>query len=334
MPVPTLQPSAGWTFDLLVFLEVQLPARGLAARFATGTPQQRQSMAVYLGRSLNGEAPAGDVVEAARSALDIDLLLRADPRRLIASAIERPPAGFVGALGRIGPNPLAPAFYDELFRALAANGSSARVLRQLRAINETTLQILEVLPPDLHIVRLVERLNAIEEAREVRAMWRLFQRHDVATAECLHCLRQAARAGDPLGFLWTWSHRIAFPLNPVPESPNYKPVRDGRELRRLGRTWRNCAASLLIELLDGYYSLALMTLTDGREVIVQIERHDGGYRLVDVLGSRNRRVPSVLRQEVEAFVMQFGVKPRLAARHDGEWAPLRKIANRCIRWLL
>jgi hypothetical protein len=114
--------------------------------------------------------------------------------------------GLVGALNRIGDNPLHPLKYRTLVRMLREpDQRRARVLKQVEVISETTLSVLRVLDPTFLYPDIVKRFRSTASVQAFNAAVDLIRR--VVPSVTDEDLLASLKALGPTSGLDTWSQR-------------------------------------------------------------------------------------------------------------------------------
>jgi hypothetical protein len=311
----------GWALSAVARIDVEVP--GFAGHFLRAGAERRQAIAAALSRMSDVEA-----AQAAKS------FLTAKTREIIISAFGACPHGLLGALAKAGHQPHSAAFYHKLYRIFDAprrRPNAARCIQQLRTISEAKLGSITKLPEVLRLPTLVESLPTAEDASGFVWLWRRLLQAGTSERELLHSLRQASRVGSLDGFAETWASRIDFPACPIPRSERFRPLANGREVKREALRFRNCAAEMLPSLLDGRRHLGIFTCTDAVEVIVEMRRTDNGVFIDDVHGFQNGTVATTHRREVLRFGTAHGVASRFATARS-PWAVLHRLGLHSLRW--
>lgn len=311
----------GWALSAVARIDVEVA--GFAGHVLRAGAERRQAIAAALSTM-----PIEAAAVAAKS------FLAANTREIISSAFSTCPDGLVGALAKAGHQPHSPSFYVKLHRIFDApqrRPSAKRCVQQLRTINEAKLGVIVKLPEILRLPTLVDLLATPDDAVGFVWLWRRLLQAGTSERELIHSLRQASRAGSLAGFAETWASRIDFPACPIPQSVRFRPLSNGREVKKEALRFRNCAAELLPSLLDGRRHLGVFTCTDAVEVIVEMRRTDHGVFIDKVHGFNNDTVATAQRREVLKFGKAHGVPSRFAIARS-PWAVLHRLGMNSLRW--
>jgi hypothetical protein len=248
----TSRPRAisGWPLDHLISLDALYPG---ILRFAFQASSLRRQ-GIFL--TLSHLRPGSPEDLAARLARSTDLPASPDPLATIATALVtlrvrdlvqalHPGVdGLVGALNRIGDNPLHPLKYRTLVRMLREpDQRRARVLKQVEVISETTLSVLRVLDPTFLYPDIVKRFRSTASVQAFNAAVDLIRR--VVPSVTDEDLLASLKALGPTSGLDTWAQRwvtkAEFPiLPPIQDDEDWRVLRTGEAMAEAGQRFRNC----------------------------------------------------------------------------------------------
>src|SRR5215203_3257398 len=170
-----------------------------AALLSTGTTEA-------LGNALGLVGPSG---RDALGAIARGLVVR-KPSAIVQAVFGSVPDSFLGALARLGPDPLSePRLYRDLHTLFAdpEQRNRARLLRQTPgAISETKVRIALALDPVLVCQQVFDSLQKPEEVEQLHAALNLIRRTvSTATDEALSTsLKQLEPGGDPSDWAKAW----------------------------------------------------------------------------------------------------------------------------------
>jgi hypothetical protein len=216
--------------------------------------------------------------------------------------------GFVGALSRIGHDPLHPVTYRRLLAILTRpeHRHRAKVLRQVPKITSSTLSVLMALKPPFVLPELVERFHSAGDVLQFEAALALIQnvQHYLSNRD----LVQSIKALGPHADLGSWVSRMVGKASRFPVQP---PVHGDREfewlssadaLRRAGRKFNNCLESKIPLCALG--RVAYLEFKPS-PAVVSLESLSGGHFLLDgIFGVANARVAgevaNTIRRKLEA----------------------------------
>ncbi len=223
------------------------------------------------------------------------------------------PAGFLGALKRLGPDPLPePALYRLLYDLFSRpeHRQRAKVLGQISGqITANQIRVLNRLDAVLvhpKILRRTYQVNAAEDANAALALIRatVSTVTDAALRQSIEAMRPKADLGDLFG---GWLEKMDRPVFPPPiplDDPDLELIASGDALRRMGRLYRNCLAQRVAAVAAN--TQTFLAWRHGPVAIAELRRlSTGGYVLVQVHGNRNRSLdPSVaraIREKLESY---------------------------------
>jgi hypothetical protein len=250
----TSRPRAvsGWAIDHLIALDAAHPG---ILRFALqASPLRRQGIFLTLAHLRRGSAT--DL--AARLSHASDLPRSADPLAVIASALMEQRVrdivqalhpgvdGLTGALNKIGDGALHQLKYRMLVRMLAdPDQRRANVLKQMRAISETTLSVLRVIDPAfLHPdPDLIQRFRSTASVEGFNAVVDLIRRivPAVADADLLASVKALGSASSLDGWAQRWLAKAEFPmLPPIHDDKEWRVLGSGEAMQEAAARFRNC----------------------------------------------------------------------------------------------
>jgi hypothetical protein len=247
-----LRPISGWPLDHLISLDALSPG---ILRFAIqASPLRRQG--IFL--TLSYLRPGSPADLAARLARTTDLPTSHDPLATIATALvtlrvrdlahalHPGVEGLLGALNRIGDNPLHPLKYRTLVRMLhEPDQRRARVLKQVEVISEATLSVLRVLDPAFLSPDIVKRFRSTASVEAFNATVDLIRR--VVPNVTDEDLRASLKALGPASGLDSWAQRWVAKaefegLPPIEDDDDWRVLRSGEAMREAAQRYRNCLA--------------------------------------------------------------------------------------------
>jgi hypothetical protein len=158
----------------------------LLRRVLIGSPLRRQ--VVFLTLSFMRSDPAGEVKDRLRSLADpvcwasnpdaeISLILGSRRARDITDVLVGRIKGLVGALSRLGDDPMHPYKYRQLVDSLRSTTSHrAKVLRQLEVITPVSLMVLNLLEDAFVHPEMVRRFATVQQVQDFNSTVRLIRR--------------------------------------------------------------------------------------------------------------------------------------------------------------
>lgn len=321
-----IAPLRGWALDRVVALDRHFP--GVAGSFLRASPERRQIVASLLAAERNGTstAPVNNIPDIERARI----IANADHRTILVAGYGAPPVGMRGALSRAGSQPHAPRFYTYLYQLLAnpRGQTHASTIMQLPRLNLVKLRVIRLLPPDLQSPALVSTIADIETARDVATLTALMAANGIEREALSQALR-GVRTRKQLAELWKrWCLKLAFPVQPVADSPEVLSVTSAAALRRMGLKYHNCAEHYLSEVLEGRAAFCEFT-GHGRGLVVQLRKSSECWVIEDVHASHNGPVRQDSRAAAISYFAELGIFERERSRRmHGNWASMRRLTNR------
>jgi hypothetical protein len=240
-------------------------------------------------------------------------LMAARAREIVQAVFGDVPDGFLGALNRIGDEPLRnPGLYFTLFDIFSDPQHRVRrnVLRQRSgSITATHIEVISRLDPILIHLNVLNRLYGASQADDANAALALV-RSTVSSATDEVIRQSIENLGEKadLGALFNrWLERVDRPpvRLPIPEDyPDLAVLTSGKAMTSLGRRFRNCASSRIIYLAQGAQVLLEWRHPPG--LVGQCHRLTNGmWVLTEVYAKSNGRVDPVaaaaLRKKLETL---------------------------------
>lgn len=311
----------GWTTDSLVQLDPLAP--GLISRVLTASPKSRQAIFTVLASRLL-IAEHNDTFRRVDDGDDANLafvLREGRPREILDYAFGHVPEGWLGALERLGGQPMSSLNgYVKLHRVFAEpkHQRRAEALGRVGQITEKMLAVLDTLDARWVHVEALKRLHDVTAARDFNRAVAFVQSvsskaTDEAVAAAIARLAPTARLS---GIVRRYVRRAdRFPSHPLHGDDDMRPLTLARDFIEAARRYRNCLASMIDRALIGQVAFAefrgeaiveLRPLTLGR-----------GWLLDAVHVARNAHVPTSLAQEVERKCAAIGI-PSFDQRDTGE----------------
>jgi hypothetical protein len=308
----------GWLLNRLVQLD--LPHPGLISHFYTSSNERRHVISAFLAV----DRPSSDFRNPGEVAW---LLRRGGHDVILAAAYGDVPPGLRGALTRTD-TAVQPRRYYAYLRSLLASPdlSLRRFVERLPPITLEKLRVARALPADARRPDIVGRLTNLRHARDLALFLDLVAHHGADRTAMIaafqgqkRSLRDVARH---------WSLKTSFPPHPIPESPAYKPINSGSELRDVAHRCRNCVRVYIADILDGVCTFAIFNREDREHAVVHLQRAGGeAWALQGLHGPSNLAVSRELREQAEAYLEQHGIVIRRRARARLKFDPVRRLTG-------
>jgi len=324
---PHPKPYSGWVLDRAVALDHSCPGL-LAASFRFGA-QRRQAMFLLLAfievlgaheiaSHLRCSEIALEFKNADTSALFGQAILRARrPRDLIRAILAGPPVGLLGALGRLGPDPVgeAPIYYELARMFLSrdpADRRRAKVLGQISGdLVGAQVLIVGMLDPMLLHPAFVATVYEVRQVADIHKALTFVRQHcSGATDEAIRAsLGRIKPGGHRSDLIKGWAARF----DRVPTmldtrgDPTLKVLGSAAALADAGRRYRNCLTTKIFETVLGAHLYVEFKPNDRHEpgVIAELRRTNQGFLLEGLHAANNRRVlphrASMIRDKLAAL---------------------------------
>lgn len=314
-----IAPVEGWMLDAIVAYDARYP--GFAGHYLRSSVERRQVIAALFssGRHLG------------KSVSD-DLLARGKHNAILADAFDCVPTGFRRALAKSGPKPHQPDYYTTLRDMLDSGPSRViDVVRQSPTLNPERLQIIKSLPFDLCDIRIVNRIESVRQAQDLKNTVEFFHNRTAKRDELVNALMTSKK---PLtSVMRRWCRNIQYIDHPIPRSERYRPIVDGVELHAIARRYQNCSRNYTVAALTGESAFGEFTAQD-TNVLLCFEKHKGIWTLEGAYGRRNRSLKEGVEADARKFAEQHGIPGRWDVRHseDGVEKALQRIIRPYSDW--
>jgi len=320
----------GWLGPKLIAYDEQAPS--LLRKTLQSAPLRRQ--AVFAALAFEVIEQKHEPILTSRREPDDDefaLLLR-DGRApdIIEAVYGAVPDGFLGALERIGANPLRPAHYVRLFSMFACGDrQKANALRHIGQITDHSVQIVDELLPLLVDGKVVARLENRLKARELNQAVAFIRR--VATRATDASIANAIRTMAPHSTLRSLVSRHLSRADRFPPQPfthdtddEITPLDSAQSLIMAGYRHKNCLRRNLGRALTGAVAFA-----EFRNLILELKPlSGGGWILADVHTHKNGLVAPDDEQAAKDKCASLGVPHIVEAVNSEGWEAVVRITGR------
>ena len=314
----------GWPTDPLTRLDDL--SSGLISRFLVAKPVRRQAINLVLA-DLAASGECGLTADLA------ELLKFAGAGEIVLSHFGALPDGLLGALERIGPNPLKPASYGVLRRIYSERRfrRHARALRHLEQITDGALEALLALDPRWVHLKVLQTVCDGAQATQLNHALAFVQ--DVNSAATDAAVMLAVRKLSPdyrlealvCAFLHTADRA---PPGPLAADPEVQPL-SVADLPTMARRYRNCLDNdpQIGDLIRGRRAFAEFS---GSAILEFRPLEGGGWLLAGVHGRHNGRVPPDLTAAAKAKCRAFGIHT-FDQKPDDRWSAVTRLMRRGFR---
>ena len=321
----------GWLGPKLIAYDEQAPS--LLRKTLQSAPLPRQ--AIFAALAFEVVEQKHQPILTSRREPDDDhefaLLLR-DGRApdIIEAVYGAVPEAFLGALERIGANPLRPAHYVRLFSMFACGDrQKANALRHIGQITDHSIQIVDELLPVLVDGKVVARLENRLKARELNQAVAFIRR--IATRATDEAIQNAIRTMAPHSTLRSLVSRHLnradrFPLQPFAHDTDdeIKPLDNAEALIMAGYRFKNCLRRNLGRVLTGAVAFA-----EFRNLILELKPlSGGGWILADVHAHKNGVVAPDDERAAKDKCASLGVPHIVEAVNSEGWEAVARITGR------
>jgi hypothetical protein len=321
----------GWLGPKLLAYDEQAPS--LLRKTLQAAPLRRQ--AVYAALAFEVVEQKHQPILTSRREPDDDhefaaLLRDGRASDIIEAVYGAVPEAFLGALERIGVNPLRPTHYIRLFSMFACGDrQKANALRHIGQITDHSVQIVDELLPLLVDGKVVARLENRMKARELNQAVAFIRR--VATRATDASIANAIRTMAPHSTLRSLVSRHLSRADRFPPQPfthdtddEITPLDSAQSLIMAGYRHKNCLRRNLGRVLTGAVAFA-----EFRHLILEFKPlSGGGWILVDVHGHKNGVVAPDDEQAAKDKCATLGVPHIVEAVNSEGWEAVARITGR------
>lgn len=253
------QPIHGWPMQLIALVEAEQPGR--LWRLMHASPARRQ--AIFAALASLHESPSDLSTGVLRRLLDDGLKLA--PRDLLERSFGSCPDGLVGALGKLGFEPLATHRYRQLLDLFEGSAPDqlirAQAIRQMAHLDDGIIEAALTLDSDLVSPRVLMKVPNGRVAEKTNAQARLIRQ--VCTGETSLTLRTAISADEDRGWPGWFSKKLERADTPFPHDlptngdPEFERV-SPKNAQRIGSEFKNClgrSERFLHRLLSGSFCM-------------------------------------------------------------------------------
>lgn len=313
-------PITGWPAPLLANLDESAPGFLVAMSRSKAIYRQAVFAAMAAGivdrpTEFLERATGEEMTETSWDGAAADLaltLLNMTPQEIVAASYRSVGEGLLGALNRVGYEPLGTSnAYPRLNSLLDERGDRRRVraLQHGGRIHDRLLDVVERLDPALLHPNVVRKIRTASHADQANDTLRLLQQvNSAATPEAIW--KSSSDLGDGTD-LTDWLRRFLLKCDRFPDSPlgigdaELVALRSGPELEDAGHRYSNCLATKVLQVLSGRVYFYEFTVMPG--AIVSFHRMACGTWLMSkAYGRRNGSVSREMTDRIRAKVQMLG----------------------------
>ena len=297
----------GWATADLVRLEAVSP--GVISRVLTVPPAIRHAIFLVLARRHHDRLAGVQADEDNDTAL-ADVLRRERARVVIEHVFGAAEDGLLGALARLGAEPLSPGSYARLHSLFRRDEHrhKGEALRHVGQITGKMLRVIDALDARwVHretLTRIETTVEAIVFNRAVAfAQSACSRATDEAVADAIAHLQPTSTL---VGLVQRFVRRAdCFPPHPIQGDSEVRPFNAVPDFLGAARAYRNCLAQKIEVALVGRAAFAEFR----GEAILELRPLSNGFgwMLAEVHVARNMPVPSALKQAAEAKCTALGI---------------------------
>ncbi len=325
---------SGWALDAAARLDEARP--GFLRHLIGAKPRERQAVFTALDHEVLRD-PVGFVEAATATTPDpadalaavADLLLELSPKAVIEASVGIAPDGLLGALDRVGENPLGRGYYRKLMDLLAGSGPDSRArrcaVRYCGDITSPRLAVIERLHPALLHVNLMPKVRCAEHADFANTIVATVLEHSTATSESIAQAVADTKGRFTLSSFLTellMKNVDRLPAPPFETPAVLRPLRTPEDFRETGARFRNCLATKAFS--HALTGRAAFYNFEGKAIAVVIRTQDA-WVLGRVHMERNGMPDPEIVGEVRAAFAASGVRCLLPYVPEGRMAAVAEL---------
>ena len=258
--------------------------------------------------------------EAGRDALTLvaRALSSLRPREIVAAVLGSVPEGYLGLLGRLGPDPLLkPSLYRAAWSLYAdpRNRRRASLLRHIQGrVTPTNIEAAAHLPDVLRRTAVLEKIHDVAVQLPSLTAFLNYIRvvcdaDDATITHSLNDLKSGASGQDLKSWAQAWmlrQVRLHVPP-PIPAEDTTFSLILGKDLVRIGREYRNCLGNCVTEAFLASSVYYLWEGTPGGAIIALNPLSHGGWFVEDAKLARNRKLPASAMRSLQAALGKYDI---------------------------
>lgn len=245
--------------------------------------------------------------EAKRRQL-VERMILSSSAELITAHYGSCPKGFLRLLSRLGDRARPADLYVDLHKLVVDVPGTALELLSITQKKELSTDLVEVLtnmPRAVGSVRLAKQFDDVFDYDRFINLYKILTGKQELSEEHRSCLRNC---GKPAHFLEALYLDLPFP-QPAIAAPGLRHVKNGHELVRVAKKFKNCLSGFVAEALKGVHQYYVWSKKDMPAVVACIQNEAPfGWFLSEMKLANNERVPGALKHEVKALLEHCGVR--------------------------
>jgi hypothetical protein len=291
----------GWALDSLIYYDGLSP--GTLRRVMCGSRLRRQ--AVFLALSFIHHSRSDDIRDRLKPLANPEgwlsnrdaevgpILTKVRVRDLI-TALSGPIEGLVGALNRVGDDPLPPLKYRQLVNLLRRPDlrKQAKVLRQLEAITPVILTVLHLLDEAFLRPEIVQRFQSVRQITDFNSAVRLIRRivPQVKDEDLVSSLKAISEVRHGAAtWMERWLNKAVFETVPLlHEDDELVVLRSAEAMIDAAARFSNCLKSKIPLVAVG--RVAYVEYTQGPAIIELLSLSDDQWAVEQIYAPRNEDV--------------------------------------------
>lgn len=282
---------------------------GAASLVVSLTEMSRRQVyfAVIAQLQTSGELDALEASDEKRRRL-IERLILSSSADLIAEHYGSCPKGFLRILTRIGDRARPAEFYINLHKLVADVPGVAQELLSIthkKPLSNEMVAVLMNMTPSVDAVRLAKQFDDVFEYERFINLYQILTKSEALSPEHRTRICIGEKPGHLLEAIYL---DLPFPEAAI-AAPGLRHVKNGNELVRVAKTFKNCLSGFVAEALKGEHQYYVWSKKDAPEVVVCIQNEAPfGWFLSETKLEDNQRVPSALKRELKNLLELCGVR--------------------------
>lgn len=273
----------------------------------TETSRRQVYFAVIAQLQNSGDLNSLDASEEKRRRL-VEQLILSSSADLIAAYYGSCPKGFLRILTRIGDRARPADLYVDLHKLVTDVPGMANELLSIthkKPLSNDIIEVLMNMSRSVAAVRLAQQFDDVFDYERFINLYQILTANEELSEEHRARMCNGEKPGHLLDAIYL---DLPFP-EPSIAVPGLRHVKNGAELVRVAKTFKNCLSGFVAEALKGEHQYYVWSKKDAPEVVVCIQNEAPfGWFLSETKLEGNQRVPSALKRELKNLLEHCGVR--------------------------
>lgn len=232
-----------------------------------------------------------------------DLLTKSN-KELVTEIYGNLPSGFLRILGQISPLYKDQGVYEKLHQLLAQSSGLARKLSAYE-LDEEMIDLLIHLPDQFKNMKVARAFGGLRNYDHFKDLCEVLRPEK---PNLLHDSLSKIKSSASLErVIWGIYNSIDFPSAVLPAHPDLDYIKNGRQLRKIAKEWKNCLDMFVEEALQNQLQFYIMTLSSGEEIVFSLKNDfPFGWYLGDSKDQNDDSLSMIQQIEVQELLDDLG----------------------------